>query len=96
MKPEAKNFQAVIGSGDYARTITFETGKLAGQAGGAVTIRLGDTIAFAAANLDLVCCATERPEEIHASTLLLVAGRDPITVNGRTKTFVERIGLGPR
>jgi len=31
------------------QTITFETGKLAGQAGGAVTIRVGDSVIFASA-----------------------------------------------
>ena len=33
------------------RTVTFETGKLAAQAGGAVTVRLGDSIVFAAATM---------------------------------------------
>lgn len=33
------------------RSITFETGKLAAQAGGAVTIQLGDSIVFAAATM---------------------------------------------
>ena len=47
MKPEVKQYTAVIGG----QTITFETGKLAAQAGGAVTIRLGDTIMFAAATM---------------------------------------------
>jgi polyribonucleotide nucleotidyltransferase len=47
MKPESKNFSATVGS----TTITFETGKLAAQAGGAVTLRLGDTTVFAAATM---------------------------------------------
>jgi polyribonucleotide nucleotidyltransferase len=51
MKPEAKIFEAVIGAGDSAHTITFETGRLAAQAGGAVTVRLGDTMVFAAATM---------------------------------------------
>ena len=33
------------------KPITFETGTLAGQAGGAVTVRLGDTMIFAAATM---------------------------------------------
>jgi len=33
MKPESKKYSATLGS----QTVTFETGKLAGQAGGAVT-----------------------------------------------------------
>jgi polyribonucleotide nucleotidyltransferase len=51
MKPEAKIYQAVVGAGANAQTITFETGRLAGQAGGAVTVRLGDTMVFAAATM---------------------------------------------
>ncbi len=47
MKPEAKRYQATIGS----HTIIFETGQLASQAGGAVTVRLGDTVVFAAATM---------------------------------------------
>jgi len=47
MKPESKIFTALVGGS----TIAFETGKLAGQAGGAVTVRLGDTIMFAAATM---------------------------------------------
>jgi len=46
-KPEAKRYSAVVGT----HTITFETGKLAAQAGGAVTIQLGDSIVFAAATM---------------------------------------------
>ncbi len=46
-KPEAKIFTTQVGG----RTITIETGKLAGQAGGAVTLRLGDSIVFAAATM---------------------------------------------
>ncbi len=47
MKPEAKIFTAQVGG----RPVVFETGKLAGQAGGAVTVRLGDTIIFGAATM---------------------------------------------
>jgi polyribonucleotide nucleotidyltransferase len=47
MKPESKQFQATIGS----KVFTFETGKLAAQAGGSVTLRLGDTVMFAAATM---------------------------------------------
>ena len=46
-KPEAKQYSAQVGG----RTITVETGKLAGLAGGAVTLRLGDSIVFAAATM---------------------------------------------
>ena len=47
MKPEVKRYSATVGT----RTITFETGKLAHQAGGAVTIALEDSIVFAAATM---------------------------------------------
>ncbi|MCX7975955.1 MAG: polyribonucleotide nucleotidyltransferase [Bellilinea sp.] len=46
-KPEAKIYTAQVGG----QIITIETGKLAGQAGGAVTLRLGDSIVFAAATM---------------------------------------------
>ena len=47
MKPEAKQFSTTVGS----QTYTFETGKLASQAGGAVTFRTGDNIVFATATM---------------------------------------------
>ncbi len=47
MKPEIKRYSTTVGT----RTITFETGKLAHQAGGAVTIALDDSIVFAAATM---------------------------------------------
>jgi polyribonucleotide nucleotidyltransferase len=47
MKPEAKRYTASVGS----RTIVLETGKLAAQAGGAVTVHLNDSIIFASATM---------------------------------------------
>lgn len=47
MKPESKIYQATIGD----KTIIIETGKLALQAGGSVTVRIGDTMMFAAATM---------------------------------------------
>jgi polyribonucleotide nucleotidyltransferase len=47
MKPESRQFISMVGG----KSITFETGTLAGQAGGAVTVRLGDTMIFAAATM---------------------------------------------
>jgi polyribonucleotide nucleotidyltransferase len=47
MKPESKRYTATVGT----RTVTFETGKLASQAGGAVTVGLGDSMIFAAATM---------------------------------------------
>jgi polyribonucleotide nucleotidyltransferase len=47
MQPQGKQFSCTVGGNE----ITFETGKLAGQAGGAVTIRLGDSIIFCAATM---------------------------------------------
>ncbi len=47
MKPEIKNSTALVGG----REIVFETGKLAGQAGGALTVRLGDSLVFCSATM---------------------------------------------
>jgi polyribonucleotide nucleotidyltransferase len=47
MNPESKRYTANVGT----RTMTFETGKLAGQAGGAVTVGINDAIVFAAATM---------------------------------------------
>ncbi|MBW8009913.1 MAG: polyribonucleotide nucleotidyltransferase [Chloroflexi bacterium] len=47
MKPEVKQYTAEVGG----KTITFETGKIAGQAGGAVTLRMNDTLLFCSATM---------------------------------------------
>ena len=47
MQKEAKVFNVTVGP----KTFTFETGKLAGQAGGAVTLRVGDTMVFGSATM---------------------------------------------
>jgi len=47
MKPESKRYTTSVGT----RTVTFETGKLASQAGGAVTVGIDDAIIFAAATM---------------------------------------------
>ena len=47
MKPELKQYSSMVGG----KPITFDTGTLAGQAGGAITVRLGDTMIFAAATM---------------------------------------------
>jgi polyribonucleotide nucleotidyltransferase len=47
MEQQGKQFTAQIGG----KEIVFETGRLAGQAGGAVTIQLGGTMVFAAATM---------------------------------------------
>ena len=46
-KPVAKIYNAPVGDD----IITFETGRLAGQAGGSVTVRIGDTVVFCAATM---------------------------------------------
>jgi polyribonucleotide nucleotidyltransferase len=50
MQPEGKQFTATVG-GD---AIIFETGRLAGQAGGAVTIQHGESMVFAAATMSSI------------------------------------------
>ncbi len=47
MLPKISTYTTSVGG----RDVTFETGKLAAQAGGAVTVRLNDTIVFAAATM---------------------------------------------
>jgi polyribonucleotide nucleotidyltransferase len=47
MQPESKHYEATVSGKNFL----FETGHLAGQAGGAVTLRLGDTMVFAAATM---------------------------------------------
>jgi polyribonucleotide nucleotidyltransferase len=47
MKPESKKYTTTVGT----HTLTFETGKLAGQAGGAVTFGTAESIVFAAATM---------------------------------------------
>ena len=48
MKPESKIYKVLLGDSE----ITIETGKLALQAGGAVTVTIGETMIFAAATMD--------------------------------------------
>ena len=45
MQQQGKQFSTMVGD----QTTTFETGKLAGQSGGAVTVRVGDSVIFASA-----------------------------------------------
>ena len=47
MKPEVKNYRTKLGD----KEIIIETGKLAGQAGGAVTVQMGDSVVFSAATM---------------------------------------------
>jgi polyribonucleotide nucleotidyltransferase len=49
MNPEARQYQAKVGN----TTMLIETGRLAGQAGGAVTVRVGDALVFAAATMSV-------------------------------------------
>ncbi|KAA3642228.1 MAG: polyribonucleotide nucleotidyltransferase [Chloroflexi bacterium] len=48
MKPEAKQYSAMVGG----KPLTMETGKLAGQAGGAVTVQYGETMLFAVVTMN--------------------------------------------
>lgn len=47
MHSEVKSYTTTVGD----KQITLESGKLAGQAGGAVTLRIGDTVVFATATM---------------------------------------------
>ena len=70
MKPESHIYTANVGD----QTVTFETGKLAAQAGGSVTVRHGDSIVFAAATMggiregiDFFPLTVEYEERMYAS-----------------------------
>lgn len=70
MKPESHQYSTTIGG----ESLTFESGKLAGQAGGSVTVRLGDSIIFAAATMggvregiDFFPLSIEYEEKMYAS-----------------------------
>ena len=70
MKPEVKRYSTTVGT----RTVTFEAGKLAHQAGGAVTITLDESIVFAAATMgavregiDFFPLSVEYEERLYAS-----------------------------
>ncbi len=70
MKPESKQYSATVGG----ELFTFETGKLAAQAGGSVTVRVGDSIVFAAATMggiregiDFFPLSVEYEERLYAS-----------------------------
>lgn len=70
MQPEAKQYTTTVGGQPF----TLETGKLAGQAGGAVTLRVGDAMIFAAAtmapepreNVDFFPLTVEYEERMYA------------------------------
>jgi len=47
MQQKAFSYSGIVGTHEF----TFETGKLAGQAGGAVTLRVGDSVLFASATM---------------------------------------------
>jgi polyribonucleotide nucleotidyltransferase len=47
MNPESRKYEVVV----EGKTFTFETGKLAFQAGGSLTLRLGDTMIFSSATM---------------------------------------------
>ncbi len=70
MKPESKQYTATVGG----ELFTYETGKLAAQAGGSVTVRVGDSIVFGAATMggvregiDFFPLSVEYEERLYAS-----------------------------
>nr|WP_201778049.1 polyribonucleotide nucleotidyltransferase [Thermanaerothrix daxensis] len=82
-KPEAKQYTAIVGG----RPIIFETGKLAGQAGGAVTVRLGDSVIFAAATM------SDKPKEDVDFFPLTVEYEERLYAGGRIPgSFFRREG----
>ncbi|MBI9050980.1 MAG: polyribonucleotide nucleotidyltransferase [Anaerolineaceae bacterium] len=68
-KPTIKEYNAPVGD----QIISFETGKLASQAGGSVTVRIGDSVMF---------CAATMSEDVRAGTDFL-----PLTVDYEEKMY---------
>ncbi len=91
MQLQGKQFTTVVGNHE----ITFETGKLAGQAGGAVTARVGDAVIFAAATMsnniregiDFLPLSVEYEEKMYAG------GRIP---GGFFRSWTQASGVFPR
>jgi len=74
MKPEVKRYTTMVGS----REIAVETGKLAAQAGGAVTVHLNDSIVFAAATMGGIREAlTFSPSALIMKNACTLAARSP-------------------
>ncbi|MGV8026924.1 MAG: polyribonucleotide nucleotidyltransferase [Anaerolineaceae bacterium] len=75
MQQKAFSFSGTIGNHEF----TFETGKLAGQAGGAVTLRVGDSVLFASATMsDKVIEGTDFfPLSVEYEEKMYAGGRIP-------------------
>ncbi len=74
MKPEVKRYTAEVGG----RSVAFETGKLAHQAGGAVTVQLGDAIVFAAATMSAKARPVDfLPMSVNYEERMYAGGRIP-------------------
>ncbi len=83
MQPIAKQYTAQVGG----QTVTFETGRLAQQAGGAVTVRIGDSIVFAAATM------AQQPRESQDFFPLTVDYEERMYAGGRIPgSFFRREG----
>jgi len=81
MNPNPKSYQATVGG----RTITVETGKLAGQADGAVTVKYGDTIVLATA-----CVSSEKREGIDFIPLTVEYEEKHYAVGKIPGSFIRR------
>lgn len=83
MTPKSTKVTAIVGG----NPVTFETGKLAGQAGGAVTVQLGDSIVFAAATM------SNQPREGYDFFPLTVEYEERMYAGGRIPgSFFRREG----
>jgi len=86
MKPESKMYSTEVGGQPF----TFETGKLAAQAGGAVTVRVGDNIVFAAATMG------DEPREGQDFFPLTVEYEEKLYAGGRIPgSYFRREGRPP-
>ena len=74
MKPEAKYYSAMLGD----KQVTFETGRLARQAGGSVILRQGDSMMFAAATMGAIRPGTDFfPLTVDYEERMYAGGRIP-------------------
>ncbi|MFZ3071159.1 MAG: polyribonucleotide nucleotidyltransferase, partial [Anaerolineaceae bacterium] len=74
MKPEPKYYSTTLGD----KEVTFETGRLARQAGGSVTLRQGDSIILAAATMGSIREGTDFfPLTVDYEERMYAGGRIP-------------------
>ena len=97
MQPTSKKYITTVGG----RPFTFETGKLAGQAGGSVTVQFGESVVFAAATMgkepregqDFFPLTVEYEEMIGPYDLSASMGIPGQVADPRVKEAIEKVRL---